>query len=403
MSCPSLSLRLRSRRRVRAALWAVLAAVVLAPAGGSAATRDVVLVGNAFSGTVSFLDASTHANLGSLNIAPDLATRKFLLFLNPITLAGYQVVKSQKGGENYVDDVALSADGRTLYVSRGILEDVAAFNLVTKKMIWRTNIGGFHADHMALAPSGTRLFVSDTTNALVKVFDTASGRIVGQFAGGTYPHGVDFSPDGARVYVGSIGTTSLPYSLNALKGDRLLTVANASTFAVQRTYRFDLGVRPYVVTPDGGTLYSQLSYRRGFIEYDLTSGSTRRTMSLPATAAGDALFPDNLPANSMHHGLAMSGDGRTICNAGTIDNYIAMVDRATFTVNRIVSGYAKPYWATTSRDGTKCLVSNSNGDYVAVMDFVTGLEVKRVTVGDYPQRIRNGRLDTTIVLSSNPG
>jgi hypothetical protein len=72
-------------------------------------------------------------------------------------------------------------------------------------------------------------------------------------------------------------------------------------------------------------------------------------------------------------------------------------------VNRIVSGYSKPYWATTSRDGTKCLVSNSNGDYVAVMDFVTGLEVKRVTVGDYPQRIRNGRLDTTIVLSSNPG
>lgn len=168
-------------------------------------------------------------------------------------------------------------------------------------------------------------------------------------------------------------------------------------------FRFDLGVRPFIVMPDGNTMYTQLSYRRGFIEYDLASGTTRRTMSLPATAAGDARFPDNLPANSMHHGLALSADGRTLCNAGTIDNYIAMVDRATFAINRLVSGYAKPYWATTSRDGTKCLVSNSDGDYIAVMDYVTGLETRRVTVGDYPQRIRNGRLDTTIVLSSGPG
>jgi YVTN family beta-propeller protein len=385
------------------ALGLALAGVALLPIAGSAATRDVVAVGNAFAGTVSFLDANTHANLGSFNAVPDLTTRKLVLFLNPITLAGYNVVKLQKGGENYVDDVALSPNGRTLYVSRGILEDVAAFNLATRAMIWRTNIGGFHADHMALNSAGTRLIVSDTTGGVAKVFDTANGRILTQLNAGSYPHGVDISADGRRIYVGSIGNTSLPYSLNALKGDRLLTLADASTYQILRTWRFDLGVRPYIVTADGSTLYTQLSYRRGFIEYDLNTGTTRRTMTLPATAAGDAKFPDNLPSNSMHHGLALSADGRTFCNAGTIDNYIAMVDRATFTLNRLVSGYAKPYWATTSRDGTKCLVSNSDGDYVAVMDYVTGNETRRVTVGDYPQRIRHGRLDTTIVLINRPG
>jgi len=392
----------RSVRRGSIAL-AALAAVALLPADGSAATRDVVAVGNAFAGTVSFLDANTYTNLGSINVVPDLSSRKLTLLLNPITFAGYQVVKQQKGGENYVDDVALSPDGKTLYVSRGILEDVAAFNLVTKKMIWRTNIGGFEADHMAITADGGRVFVSDITNGLVKAFNTANGQVVGHFAGGTYTHEVDFSPDGKRVYVGSIGTTALPYLMNSLKGDRQLTIADANTYQVLRTYKFDYGLRPDILTPDETTMYFQLSYHRGFIEFDLASGTITRTKDLPGTLAGDLLFPDLLPANSMHHGLALSGDGRTICNAGTIDNYIAMVDRSTFNTNKLVSGFAKPYWAETSRDGTKCLVSNSDGDYVSVMDYVTGLEVKRTTVGDYPQRERNGRLDTTIILSANPG
>lgn len=393
----------RSARSGLLAIAALLAAAALAPANSSAATKNVVAVGNAFAGTVSFLDGSTFTNLGSINVVPDLTTRKILLFLNPITLVGYQGVQSQKGGENYVDDVALSPDGTKLYVSRGILEDVAAFDLKTKKMIWRTNIGGFEADHMAISPDGSRVIVSDTTNGLVKAFNTANGSKTGQFAGGTYTHEVDYSPDGKRLYVGSIGTTLLPYSLNALKGDRQLTIADAATMTVQKTYKFDYGLRPDVLTPDEKTMYFQLSYHRGFIEFDLATGKVTRTMNLPATAAGDALFPDKLPANSMHHGLAMSGDGTTICAAGTIDNYIAMVNRSNFTIKKLVSGYAKPYWAENSLDGTKCLVANSNGNYVAVMDYATGNEVKRVTVGNFPQRERNGKLDTSVALSSSAG
>ena len=41
---------------LRAILFSAALAVALQPVGSSAATRDVVAVGNAFAGTVSFLD-----------------------------------------------------------------------------------------------------------------------------------------------------------------------------------------------------------------------------------------------------------------------------------------------------------------------------------------------------------
>jgi YVTN family beta-propeller protein len=403
---PNLAAPRLTRRLLTLVVLALAAVAFAAPASSNAATRNVVVVGNAFGGTVSFLDGSTYQNLGSMNIAPDRLTRKILIQLNPINLIGWNVVKSQKGGENYVDDVALSNDGKTLYVSRGILEDVAAFDIKTKQMKWRTDIGSFNSDHMAITPDGTKLFVSATTDGKTKAINTATGAILGSAATGDYPHGVDISPDGKRVYVGSIGTTALPYALNSLKGNKQLTVFDANTYAVQKTFKFDYGVRPTIITPDEKFAYFQRSYNRGFVEFNLTTGAiTRSKTNLPATTAGDDLYPDNLPANSMHHGLSLSGDGTKICNAGTIDNYIAIVDKASFNTLSVTGGFSKPYWSQTSQDGSKCLVSNSTGNYVSVINYATGLETNRVNVGNYPQRERLGVIDSSLVstLSSSAG
>lgn len=393
----------------RAALLAVVAAfaaAAFAPGGSSAATKDVVTVGNAFAGTVSFLDGTTFANLGSINIAPDRASRRLTLLLNPITLIGFNVVKNTKGGENYVDDVATSLDGKTLYVSRGILEDVAAFDIKTKTMLWRKDIGGFEADHMSLSPDGTKLAVSDITNGTEKVFNPANGALLGSYGAGTYTHDVDFSADGKRIYTGSIGTVGLPYALNGLKGDKQLTIADATTYKVIKSWKFDYGLRPDILTPDEKFYIFQESYHRGFVEFNLTTGAiSRRKTNLPATSAGDALFPDKLPANSMHHGLALSGDGTKICNAGTIDGYVAIVNRSDFSTRSVTGGFAKPYWAETSLNGSYCLISNSDGDSVWAVNFSTGAIYKKIAVGDYPQRARKGKLESTSQsgLSSSAG
>jgi YVTN family beta-propeller protein len=351
-----------------------------------AASRDVVLVGNSQGGTVSFLDGSTFANLGSLNIIPDLAER--LAAMTPLERAGYALVKQQEGGDRFVDDMFVGPDGRTLYVSRSNLADVVAFDLVSHGLKWRFKVDGIHADHMALSPDGRQIVVSATTGQQVQVLDAATGGQVAHFSTGTYPHGNDYSPDGKRIYNSSIGVTAIPKALEFLKGSRQITVVDARTFRTVRTYTFDHGVRPAVITPDEKTMYLQLSYLNGFVEFDLARGVITRTVNMPFSAEAAAMRPDDYPRNSAHHGMALSGDGTKLCDVGTIDNYVAIVSRPALTTDRIVPVAHLPYWAQTSRDGNSCLVTNSNDNVVSVVSYGTAQEVTRIPVGAFPQRER---------------
>jgi len=388
-------------------LGTVAALLVLPPATGRAATvpadlRDVVLVGNSVSGSVSFLDGHTFANLGSFNVIPDLAQR--LAAMDPVQRAAYALVRQQEGGDRFADDVYLSPDGRTLYVSRGNLDDVVAFDLASATMRWRHQVAGFKADHAALSPDGTRLIVSATTVAKAQVLDTATGALVATVATGTYPHANDYSADGSRIYNSSIGVTALPKVLDFAKGDKLVTVIDARTFAVLRTYRFAEGIRPAVFTPDGTTMYAQLSYLNGFVEYNLVTGRITRTVPMPFSPAGQAMSPDSYPNNSAHHGMALSGDTGRLCDVGTIDDYVAVIARPGLTTAGTVTypTGTLPYWATTSVDGRYCLVSLSNANAVSIVDYTTAREVARVPVGAFPQRERLARLATEVLPALLP-
>jgi DNA-binding beta-propeller fold protein YncE len=366
----------------------------------TSAGHDVLLVGNSVGGTVSFLDGTTFANLGSLNVIPDLAER--LAAMNPIERAGYELVKQQEGGDRFVDDMFVSPDGRTLYVSRANLADVVAVDLVTHQQRWRFKVDGIHADHMAMSPDGTRIVVSATTGQQAQVLNASTGALVGHFGTGAYPHQNDYSADGSKIFNSSIGITAMPKALEFLKGQRQVTVVDAKTFRTIRTYTFDHGVRPSVIMPDEKTMYAELSYLNGFVEYDLVAGKITRTVTMPYAGPGVGLDPDRYPQNSAHHGLALSGDNSKLCDVGTIDNYVAIVSRPGLTTDRIIPVGHLPYWATTSKDGTRCLVSLSEDNAVSVISYDTAQEITRVPVGNFPQRERTATVAQEALNTLSP-
>lgn len=400
---PRSRLHLAARTLVAGTLATAVAYAAPTPASADS-LRDVLVVGNSQAGTVSVIDGHTFANLGSINVIPDLAQRMFEIDINPIWWAGYQTVRSVEGGDRYVDDATLSPDGHTLYVSRGNLDDVAAFDLATHTELWHTRLAGFHADHATLSPDGTRYVVSATTAQEAQVINTANGAIVGSFPTGTYPHQNDYSADGKYIYNSSIGITSLPQSLEFAKGSFQLTKVDAQTLQVVQTWQFPHGIRPNVIAPDGHTFYTDLSYLNGFEKYDLNTSKVLATVQMPFAGGGVGLSPDSYPKNSAHHGIALNGDASKLCDVGTIDDYTAIVNTSNLATAGTVTypAGALPYWGQTSADGAYCFVSLSNLNAVSVVSYATATEVARIPVGAFPQRERISGIAASVVGDLDP-
>jgi len=386
-------------------------AVGAGPAGARTkadATRDVVMVGNNWDGTADVLDGHSFQRLTRFNVVPDLAERMAEIQADPVRLAYFLAIRQEigEGHDQLVDDIFTSPDGRYAYVSRPSLADVVAIDLSTKKIAWRVRVDGQRADHMALSADGARLLVSASTARVVDVIDTARGEIVARIDSGDSPHESNFSKDGTKIFHASIGTVYTPLDapeLDATKGDRWFEVIDAKTYKVLK--RLDMGqilrdygfpdmssaVRPMALSPDERFLYFQVSFFHGFVEFDLQQDRPTRLAMLPVSAEAQKLRRDEYVLDSAHHGLAMNAAGTKLCVAGTMSDYAAIVDRATFTTQIAAHGQ-RPYWATDSVDGEHCLVSFAGDDRVEVLSYADGSEVASVPVGDHPQRMRVGKM-----------
>ncbi len=387
---------------------AVAAPPATAPApAAEAPLREVMFVGNNWDGTADVIAArGDFHRIGRVNVIPDKEERLREIHLNPVKLAFFLGVRNGpgEGHDQFVDDMYATPDGAAMVVSRPSFADVVSLDLRTGRINWRFPVDGYRSDHMAVSPDGTRVAVSASTANTVHVLDIATGRELGSFRTGDKPHENVFTSDG-RLWNMSIGevTTALdaPW-LDWTKGDRRITVVDATTFETVRVIdmrsrldafgRDDLSdaVRPLVFTPDEKKLYFQVSFLGGFLEYDVEADRVTRLKNLPGSPTTD---PDRTRwvNDSRHHGLSISPDGRKLCVAGTMDDYATVVDRETLAQGPLVPA-SKPYWATVSGDGRACVVSESGADRVSAIDFATGERIATVAVGDHPQRVRLARV-----------
>ncbi|MGP4092528.1 YncE family protein [Streptomyces sp. KR55] len=380
------------------------ATTAVADSPDSAALREVLFVGNNWDGTADVIRSTgDFAKIGRINVIPDKEERLVEINADPIKWIYFMAIRNSvgEGHDQFVDDMYSTPDGRSMVVSRPSFADVVSIDLATGDINWRFPVSGYRSDHMAVSPDGTRVAVSASTSNTVHVLDIDTGEQVGSFATGDKPHENVFSRDGKYIWnmaIGDVNTALDEPWLDWTKGDRRITVVDATTFeqvkVIDMRARLDAiglddhsdAVRPAAFSPDESKLYFQVSFFNGFFEYDVASDKITRTKTLPENpdTSEDRTTWVN---DSRHHGITMKPDGTKLCIAGTMDDYATVVDRATLQEGPLVP-VSKPYWSTVSGDGKSCVVSESGADQVTAIDFATGRKTVSVPVGDHPQRVR---------------
>ncbi|PYE12904.1 YVTN family beta-propeller protein [Williamsia limnetica] len=370
--------------------------------------RDVLIVGNNWEGTADVLTSTApYTKMGRINAIPDKDERLREIFADPVKSALFLGIRYTvgEGHDQYIDDIYATADGQAVVLSRPSFADVVSIDLASGKILWRFPVSGARADHMAISPDGHSIAVSASTSNTVHVIDVATGKQQGRFGTGDKPHENVYTNGGRYLWNMSIGEVNTPLdapALDATKGDRKITVVDTTTFRVVRTIdmrqrldaigRRDLSdaVRPVAFSPDEKTMYFQVSFFAGLVEYDVASDTITRVVDLPKNPATS---PDRTRwvNDSRHHGLSMNTDGSQLCVAGTMDDYVTIVDRRSLTPGPLVRT-AKPYWATVNGDSTDCIISESESDTVSAISFSTGQRTAQIPVGDHPQRIRLGKV-----------
>ena len=382
---------------VRGTLALLVLALVAAPA---AHARDVMVVANAEGGTVSVVDARTFGVLREIDVLPDGPQAEVGQDDPAQALIGQQIVEAA-GGSNYAQDVDVSPDGRTLYVSRGHRGDVAAFGLADGRMLWKVPIPGLRSDHMTISGDGRRLYVSALTEDEVEVVDTEKRAVVASFASGQWPHDNHLSHDGRRLYNGSIGNIVAPQEAREAPPAEpyRLTVVDAETLAPLDSHVFERGVRPYTITHDEKRLYAQLSEFHGVVEYGLAERRVLRSRELPVDPG---VTEEDYDFEAPHHGLALTPDERTLCLAGRASDYVALVATAGLEPLAVIEVDDAPGWTAITPDARHCFAANTRADTLSVISLAERREVARLPGGDGPKQIEPARLPDEVACGG-PG
>jgi len=296
-------------------------------------------------------------------------------------------------------------------------DSVHIIDPVTKTVVGE--ITGIEVNHgVAVAPDGSRIYVSDEAENTLDVADGQTLKVLTRIPLSGHPNNIAVSRDGRRVYVGIIqapggvdvidtgslknvktiptkGTIHNPYvtpdGTHIVAGSiqaKTVNVIDAQTEQPAWTLEMDLGIRPmaFAANPDGSTkwIFVQLTGFNGFAVVDFATHKEIRCIKNPDLPPGKA--PVTAGADPSH-GMAVTADGRTlvVCSRLNTALYAYSLPDLKLIGGADLGGKGAA-WVTLTPDGKTAYVANAVTNDVSVVDIASLREVARIPVGFVPKR-----------------
>jgi YVTN family beta-propeller protein len=280
---------------------------------------------------------------------------------------------------NTVDDIhlaekvhglAIQADGRRLFATIESDNTLRVVDTATDALIVTIKLTG-RPNQCAVTPDGHYVAVPIRDKNAVDIVDVQQQKVVKTLPV-SKPHNAFNAGSNRYLYVSAMGADQI----NIIDLTTMMYSAKVAVGGIPR---------PYVVTPDGTTMYVAETDLHGFIKVDVASGKMQR-VEMPAEnhTPKQRRFE---PSNTLTHGLALSPDGMELWVTSLLDDSLYVYNvKANKITGRVQVGDG-PNWVTFSPDGKYVCVSNTGTDDVSIIDVPARREVKRMKVGQAPKRI----------------
>jgi YVTN family beta-propeller protein len=286
-------------------------------------------------------------------------------------------------------------------------------------------INGIEVNHgVAVAPDGSRIYISDESQSTLDVTDASTLHVVKRIPLSGHPNNIAVSPDGRRVYVGIIqapggvdvidtaslqnvktlptkGTIHNPYVTPDGKyvvagsiAGKTVNVIDTHTDQTAWTLELDLGVRPmaFATNPDGSTkwIFVQVSGFNGFVVVDFATHKEIKRIQNPDLPPGK---PTVSAGADPSHGMAVTSDGKTLVVCSRLNNQLYTYSLPDLKlIGGADLGGKGAAWVTLTPDGKSAYVAMAVTNDVSVVDVKALKEVARIPVGFVPKRNTTGIL-----------
>jgi YVTN family beta-propeller protein len=277
--------------------------------------------------------------------------------------------------------VAVAPDGTRIYVSDEAASTLDVADAKTLEVIKRIPLSG-HPNNISVTPNGRSLYVAIAqAPGGLDVIDTASLTNVKTIRTKGTIHNPYVTPDGKYVVAGSIGA-------------KAVSVVDTTTNEVAWVIQMDRGIRPMAMStnPDGSTkfLFVQLTDFNGFAVIDFASHEEIKRITNPPLPAGKKEVPEGADPS---HGMAVTPDGKLLLVNSRVNNMMYSYSLPDLKcVGAAELGGMGAAWLTLTPDGKTAYVANAVTNDVSAIDIKSMKEIARIKVGFVPKRNTTGML-----------